>query len=375
MLEERQKFEELPEGVREYIGEVVRQVRYRRKIRREAGRELTDHFVDALADCESEQERNELGEKLVAEFGQAKILAKLIRRGKKRCRPLWLKTLIRTSKILGIFLVVFILRWTHLSVGKSTIDTDYVQWINERAQDGRDESLNAKHVLDKAAEFVLETDMEELRETFPDLPEALTEEQEAAIEKYLAESEESFRYVLQAMKKPYYWTVCKRDPNLESIYPVHNRMLVGEITSTLLDDLSAYNHIGYHLTLRVSWNLHHNNIREAWKNCLVLQELGIFIQSGSLDIEKLNGIAIERSGNNRMFQILDQGKLSVGDVSRLQIQLERLYEGTAKHWDYSLEKAFWYDLAQRWFTDDGEGGGRILMDSLSLVTSGYRDRI
>jgi hypothetical protein len=131
----------LPEGVRKYIGEVVRRVRYRRRVRREVGRELTDHFVDALADCAREKERNELGEKLVAEFGQAKVLGRLIRRGKKRCRPLWQKAMIRTCQVMGIFLLVVLLRAVHLSVGKPNVNVDYVKWLNEKSRDGREESV------------------------------------------------------------------------------------------------------------------------------------------------------------------------------------------------------------------------------------------
>ena len=87
-MEERQKFEGLPGRVREYIGELVRRVRYRRRVRGEVRRELTDHFVDALGDCESEEDRKELGEKLVAEFGEAKVLAKLGRKYPQGCSKL-----------------------------------------------------------------------------------------------------------------------------------------------------------------------------------------------------------------------------------------------------------------------------------------------
>jgi len=88
--------EHLPAVVAEYIELIIRKMRYRQKVRQEVRAELAGHFADALADCKTDQERQERALRLINEFGDGRLLAKLIRRGKKRCRPLW-RTMVARS--------------------------------------------------------------------------------------------------------------------------------------------------------------------------------------------------------------------------------------------------------------------------------------
>ena len=96
----------LPDCVNEYITSVIKKVRYRRKVRQEVQQELTDHFADALADCESESEKQQFAEEIIADFGDTGLLAKLIRRAKKRCRPLWKKAMIRTGQVMLVAYII-----------------------------------------------------------------------------------------------------------------------------------------------------------------------------------------------------------------------------------------------------------------------------
>ena len=156
MLEERHKLEGLPDCVAEYIKSIIRQVGYRRKVRREVGRELMDHFVDALGDCEREQERNELGAKLVTEFGEAKVLAKLIRRGKKRCRPLWKKAMIRSvqATLVGIILCGVYTVW--FIQGQPTVRVNYLAKWNQIARPEITSEQNGWQHLVKAKELYVD---------------------------------------------------------------------------------------------------------------------------------------------------------------------------------------------------------------------------
>ena len=108
MQEYGQNHRVLPEGVTKYITSVIRKVRYRRKVRQEVRQELTDHFSDALVDCESESKKQQLADEIIADFGDTGLLAKLIRRAKKRCRPLWKKALLRTGQVmLAAYIISF----------------------------------------------------------------------------------------------------------------------------------------------------------------------------------------------------------------------------------------------------------------------------
>ena len=121
----------LPQNASEYIEQVVKKVRYRFKVRCEVAEELGDHFIDGLAECENEQQRQERAERLIGEFGDAGRLAALIRRGKKRCRPLWEKAIIRSVQATGVIILLFGLYTCWFVSGGAVIRIDYLAKCNQ----------------------------------------------------------------------------------------------------------------------------------------------------------------------------------------------------------------------------------------------------
>ncbi|MHC4728108.1 MAG: hypothetical protein ACYS17_12870, partial [Planctomycetota bacterium] len=77
----------LPSCAVEFIKQVLKKMRYRRKIRRDVQAELAAHFVDELKDCATDEDKQQKAKQLIADFGDVKLLAVLLRRAKKRCRP------------------------------------------------------------------------------------------------------------------------------------------------------------------------------------------------------------------------------------------------------------------------------------------------
>jgi len=84
-------------------------MRYRRKVRRDVQAELAAHFEDELKDCENDEDKEQKAKQLITEFGDVKLLAVLLRRAKKRCRPLWRKALVRSLQVLGIIVLYFLI--------------------------------------------------------------------------------------------------------------------------------------------------------------------------------------------------------------------------------------------------------------------------
>ena len=99
----------LPACAEEYIQLIVKKMRYRRKVRQEVQEELTAHFTDELKDCETDEDRQQKAKQLIAEFGDVKLLAVLLRRAKKRCRPLWRTAVVRSFQVFGIIVIYFII--------------------------------------------------------------------------------------------------------------------------------------------------------------------------------------------------------------------------------------------------------------------------
>ena len=102
-------FKDLPTCAAEYIRLVIKKMRWKKKVRADVQAELIAHFEDALKECKSDEEKEETAKKIIADFGDAKIIAILARRGKKRCRPIWVKALIKAFQMTGVAIGLFIL--------------------------------------------------------------------------------------------------------------------------------------------------------------------------------------------------------------------------------------------------------------------------
>ncbi|GAI85495.1 unnamed protein product, partial [marine sediment metagenome] len=95
-LGETQNLEHLPAGAVEFIKRVLKKMRYRREVRQDVQAELTAHFEDELKDCTTDEQKQQKAQQLITNFGDLKLLAILLRRAKKRCRPLWRTIVART---------------------------------------------------------------------------------------------------------------------------------------------------------------------------------------------------------------------------------------------------------------------------------------
>lgn len=84
MANQEKNANQLPDSAIQFIENVIKRIRYRRKVRADVQAELTAHFEDELQECKTEQERQEKAEHLIAEFGDIKLLAVLMRRAKKK---------------------------------------------------------------------------------------------------------------------------------------------------------------------------------------------------------------------------------------------------------------------------------------------------
>jgi hypothetical protein len=112
----------------------MKKMRYRRKVRQNVQEELTAHFEDELKACTSDQERRTKAHQLIAEFGDPKLLAVLLRRAKKRCRPLWRTIVARTFQTVGVLVLCLIVYTMWFMSGKPTIRVDYLAQLNQMSR-------------------------------------------------------------------------------------------------------------------------------------------------------------------------------------------------------------------------------------------------
>ncbi|MFC1782921.1 hypothetical protein ACFL02_04980 [Planctomycetota bacterium] len=208
MQEDRQNRGFLPDGVTEYITSVIRKVRYRRRVRQEVQQELTDHFSDALTDCESESQKQQLTQQMIAGFGDAKLLARLIRRAKKRCRPIWKKALIRTGQVMLVAYIISCIcnAWVIHSWAAYS-DIDYTEKFNQLSRPDTPQAQNAAPYYEKAARLYVEPP-KSIEDIVLSSSASLTEpnqDQQALIEKWFADNEPAWQQVVAATEIPYCW--------------------------------------------------------------------------------------------------------------------------------------------------------------------------
>ena len=121
----------LPACAVEYVQRLLKKMRYHRKVRDDVEAELKAHFEDELKDCKTAEEKEQKTKQLLTDFGDFKLLAILLRRAKKRCRPLWRTVIARTFQAVGALIVCFIFYAIWFSYGEPTISVDYVKLLNQ----------------------------------------------------------------------------------------------------------------------------------------------------------------------------------------------------------------------------------------------------
>ena len=356
-------FEKLPGCAVAYIDALIKKMGYRRKIRAEVKAELIDHFTDALKSCTDD--RQQRAEDIISEFGDVKMLGRLIRRGKKRCRSLWRTMIVRCFQLIGVLLLCVVLRVGHLSIGRANISVDYVQWLNELVRNGKENSLNAMPYYNKAAEL-FDKELPELLKDYSDERgwiEKASDEQRSEIVKYLEENAEAFDLVREGAQKPYCWTEYKGETTSEVRYD-----LPQDVMESVLPQLSKYKGLAQKFTfISIAQKKYAGDYEGALSDCIVLHKFARHMQGKGLIIEQLVGIAIEAMGHYNIFEILEKYDVDTDVLENIQNEFEKNSAKRQVGINLNAEKAFWYDLVQRGFTDDGMGSGRVLKRGLPLA--------
>lgn len=153
----------LPADTAELIRQIIKKMRYRKEVRSEVMAELTAHFEDELHDCKTDEEKQKKARHLIDDFGDAKLLAVLLRRAKKRCRPLWRTVVVRTFQTTGVLILCLIVYAVWFSTGKPTISVDYLALLNQLNRPEVQDEDNAWPYYQKAIELYVESDQRIIR--------------------------------------------------------------------------------------------------------------------------------------------------------------------------------------------------------------------
>lgn len=341
-------FNKLPVSASEFIQLVIKKMRYRREVRQDVQAELTAHFEDELKDCKRDSEREQKARQLIANFGDARLLAVLLRRAKKRCRPLWRTAVARTFQTTGIITLCFIVYIIWFMSGKPVITTDYVAELNRIVQPSSDGTLNAAPFYHKAAEVFKELPDDIsvlLRKKYKEV----TPEQKQLMAKWLTDNQEILELVVAGTQKPYYWLT----------YASKNKQNTSEMISILTPDLNDFRNLVRALAWRARLRAEQNQYEEAFDDVQSCYRFGRHLKGDGFLVEQLTASSTEMVATQTLRDILSEYRIDAATLAALQKDYEQMIADENFVIGLEAEKMSLYDEIQRSFTADGRGGGHL----------------
>jgi AAA+ ATPase superfamily predicted ATPase len=355
--------EDLPVNISEFIDEVIGAMKYRRSVRAEVRQELTDHFTDALAECETEEEKQKATQELIEEFGDIELLGKLLRRAKKRCRPLWRTMVARTLQFIGICFLLLILYIGWFFTGKPQVTTNYLEVLNQKVRPVAEESQNAwpyyKQAAEKYIEFEQPDDKDQWIDFSPRPINELTEKDMLAILQSLKDNQESLDLIRLGNQKPYYWR----------IYGTHNSDNQ-ELISLLLPHLNEYRKLRERMCWQGLLNAEQGDFGKAFDDVLQCYSFGDHLRGQNTTlIEQLVAMSIESVSRDTLLMILAEyrGQIDVQILDSVRKRFGQMIENKNFTIDYKFEKMSMYDEAQRCFTQSRFGKSHLYLRRISQI--------
>ena len=407
-LGETQNLEHLPAGAVKFIKRVLRKMRYRKKVRQDVQVELAAHFEDELKDCTTDEEKEQKAQQLITSFGDMKLLAVLLRRAKKRCRPLWRTIVARTFQAVGVLILCFIVYVVWFLSGKPAITTNYVAELNNMVRPVADESLNAAPLYLKAVDLHKELSddfllffaqnqkaiVDEEFTRFEDLAgkidrvisntklwnyqekrqdvqdevygifykflekkyNELTIEQRNIAERWLQEHNDALELVIEGSQRPYYWRTYE------------SKMAAGGMMGVLLPNLSVFRNLARSLRWRAQLRAEQGRYEDAFDDMKSCYRLGQHIRGDKTLIEQLVGIAIEALSVRTIRDIVGGYEINSTILADFQRNFEQIIADENFTISFEAEKLCMYDEIQRCFTSDRFGKGHLYLPRFRKIS-------
>ena len=352
-----QGIEDLPLSISELIDGIIDAMKYRRSVRAEVRQELTDHFTDALANCEDEQARQGCVKELIEEFGDVQLLGTLLRRSKKRCRPLWRTMAVRTFQLVGIcfLLLVFYIGW--FFIGKPVPGMDYLKVMNRLVRPVADDTQNAWPFYKQAAEKRVEYEDKNF-DFHPTNPSPFTRSKQdiQIIQQSINDNKESLDLIRQGNQKPYYWIVHNTDENENP-----------ELLSILMPHLGDYKRLAFLMCWQGILSAEQGDFAKAIDDIFETYSFGQHLRGKNIVlIESLVGISIETMSTHILRIVLAKYGEQIDTL--LLKQLRNRLAALVDNQDFTInfigEKLFLYDEAQRCFTKSRFGKSHLYIPRL-----------
>lgn len=349
---------DLPAPLADAITRVVRKTRLWPTERSLVAAELVAHFQDGI-------EKGTAQEVLLAEFGDARLAARLIRRAKLRGRPLWWRWLTRFGHgvliLVGLLVLTYLYTWGRAYTWQPVLKQNYWHTLNaaalrvppaERAAP-RYDALEGR--LPKSAVL---RDYEDLRPGDPNWPSAVT---------YCASQRDLVDEIRAIAALPQLGAVLRsaleaREQALAVELPDENPPAVMLILPGFANQRAAAKLLA--LDARVSAS--QGDGARAAADLQALLGIARQTQDAPLLIGSLIHMSVAGLASTTLGEVLydNPSALSDADLIAFAHALAALTPEGRFSLDFGAERACFHDLVQRIFTDEGNGNGVIRPDEL-----------
>lgn len=348
----------LPVCAAEFIKLVIKKMRYRRKVRRDVQAELAAHFEDELRGCKTDEEKEQNAQRLIEQFGEAKLLGILLRRAKKRCRPLWRTVVARTFQAIGVLILCLIAYAVWFFTGKPAITTDYLTEFNRITCPAADESLNAAPFFEQAA-AVCPNRPDEKSDFWGKSYFDANETERQVISDWVQLCSDSLNLITKGTERPYYWRQYKTSGEPDDD---------GSMLGVLFPHLPEFRKLALAFRFRAQIKATKGEYPSAFNNLITSYKFGRLVGQGEKTIiEQLVGMGIRAWAARGIREILSRYSGGAEELAALQADFAKAQTGQEFQLQLLPERLMIYDEIQRSFTEDRIGGGHPYIKRLSAM--------
>jgi len=367
----------LPAELSSLVESVVVRTKLWRRERAEVRRELVAHFADGL---ESGASASELREN----FGDPKAAAKLIRRSKKRNRPLWWRATAGTVKagakagacVLALMFIAYAAMFVMYNTGKPNVTRNYVAELRAEV-DAIPEEDRAWPVYLEAIRALRANGYDQKHDQGAWRVAETREEAMAWVERH----REGIALIREAASRPAlgYPVSPDVDPRLTAIYdefsgkitPVSNQTIENpQVVSILLPYLAELKRMTAMLWADAHAAISANDSDRLERNIAAMFGMAEQSREGAYLISDLVGVSIAELAMQTVREAIvsEPGWLDDDALRRIAHRVGA-FPADGRVIRLDGERLFMDDFLQRFYTDDGNGGGLPTYEGMRLLES------
>lgn len=350
------------------VRRIVKRTRLWKLEKVDVANELIAHFLDG-------QEAGTSADELVEHFGDERWTAKLIRRAKKRQRPYVWHMFAWARLCVGIFFGVYIVSALYLMTGSPSINTDYLAQLNRKAA-GVPEDEAAWPIYREALyemgyrehgddrEFPIDTHFRPGDEEWPQLSAFLTEHAGVLARVREAAGRDKSGYLAGFHTAPADELIFEPWDGVEEPYTGPHPSLM---RLDILKNLGPMRLLARLMSADTARALEVGDGDAAYAD--VIAQIGLARHTGeqATQVSGLVRISILVHTCKTTQEVITSRPDLWNDEQMRDLAHRFAAIGIAPEDLINGERLYFYDYLQRTYTDDGDGGGRMISPSLAFL--------